>query len=326
MKRSADEIIIISDDEKPPKRKSKMKVISPVIDDDIISLSSDSDEHHDMMISDTKAKLLRLHRARIKKIYVADPRDWAIRQVSRDEAAAANEAAAVSQHEATRLTKELALAIKENDLLRAVIKSRESKLVFVSISSVSVMLHILTCAGYVTGRRYHLLRSLQWEDVDSLPVSLISFFNSFYTYLLAHLYLFSLPQCGHVFCGLCLGNWFSTIFDQYLATNPTFDPNPMIPNHLTALCARVRQNPGHPYFHLQLKAELIYFCVTQDLPPPPVYTCPLCRKTVENKPVEDFALKRIVGIIARSMGEKAPENNLYGPGRTPWVGFFGNDM
>jgi hypothetical protein len=110
-----------------------------------------------------------------------------------------------------------------------------------------------------------------------------------------------------------------------METYPTFDANPMIPGHLTGLSAQVHQNPGHPYFYLQLKAELAYFRVAQNLPPPPVYTCPLCRKKVENKPVGDFALKRIVETLAHLMGESAPEGKLHVPG-TPWDGYFANDL
>jgi len=137
---------------------------------------------------------------------------------------------------------------------------------------------------------------------------------------------FSLPQCGHVFCERCLENWFSTTLVQHLVTHPTFDPNPIIPGHLAGLFAQVRQNPGHPYLQLQLNAELAYFRVAQDLPPLPVYTCPLCRKTVENKPIEDFALKRIVETIAHLTGETAPEAGSHGLGATPWDEYFTSSL
>jgi len=134
----------------------------------------------------------------------------------------------------------------------------------------------------------------------------------------------SLPQCGHVFCEACLENWFSTILVQHLIINPTYDPNPTVPDHLAGLYTQACQNPGHPYIHLQLKAELVHFRVVQNLPPPPVYTCPLCRKVVENRPVKDFALKGIVETLAQLMGERPPETNDWSHARTPWEGFFGS--
>jgi hypothetical protein len=45
---------------------------------------------------------------------------------------------------------------------------------------------------------------------------------------------------------------------------------------------------------------------------------------VENRPVEDFALKGIVETLAQLMGERPPETNDRPHGRTPWEGFFGS--
>jgi hypothetical protein len=143
-----------------------------------------------------------------------------------------------------------------------------------------------------------------------------------YSMLICMPFPHSLPQCGHVFCGACLENWFSTTLVEHLVTYPTYDPNPTVPDHLAGLYVQACQEPNHPYIHLQLKAELVHFRIMQNLPPPPVYTCPLCRKPVENGPVEDFALKSIVETLAHLMGESPPRTNQ-SHGRTHWEGFFG---
>jgi hypothetical protein len=87
------------------------------------------------------------------------------------------------------------------------------------------------------------------------------------------------------------------------------------------------QNPH--LMHIPHTAALI----AQYNPPQPQYTCPTCRETVRNKPVEDFALKALVRTIAAAGGESSPRKEpIYlrnwgkgkGPVRRegPWDGFF----
>lgn len=87
----------------------------------------------------------------------------------------------------------------------------------------------------------------------------------------------------------------------------------------------------------QLQAQILAF---EQQGPRPKYTCPTCRAVVLTKPVEVFALKSIVEIVAGAMGESAPKKAaLAAPTRTrsgaatrsgsaarhlddPWDGFF----
>jgi len=122
-----------------------------------------------------------------------------------------------------------------------------------------------------------------------------------------------LPECGHIFCQTCLQEWFNTTLAHFLATHPHYDAN-------------------NPMYHLRAFPHM---------PPPaayqqaPQYTCPTCRATVQNKPVEVFALKALVRTIAAAAGESSPtkppkvtnlrtgQNRVQGVQITgPWDGFF----
>jgi hypothetical protein len=109
-----------------------------------------------------------------------------------------------------------------------------------------------------------------------------------------------LPECGHIFCQTCLQEWFSTTLAHFLATHPNYDAN-------------------NPMRHIQAFPHL------------PRYTCPTCRTTVQNRPVEVFALKAIVRTIAAAAGESSPAkapavmNHRRAQGVQtigPWDGFF----
>ena len=59
----------------------------------------------------------------------------------------------------------------------------------------------------------------------------------------------------------------------------------------------------------------------------PAYTCPTCRQDVKNKPVEDFAFKSLVHMIATANGESSPKStkgkSVRRENAGPWDGFFG---
>lgn len=41
--------------------------------------------------------------------------------------------------------------------------------------------------------------------------------------------------------------------------------------------------------------------------PQPKYTCPVCREPVRNRPVEAFAVKNLVRVVAKAQGEESPQ-------------------
>lgn len=131
-----------------------------------------------------------------------------------------------------------------------------------------------------------------------------------------------LPECGHVFCQSCLSDWFSTTLDQHLAIHPNYVLNPPVPHHLRQLANQVRSNPNNPHLRPQLDALIVQHR-TVSLVQQPVYTCPVCREQVKNKPVEDFALKSVVRVVAGATGENSPTKKTHGRGRAgPWDRFF----
>jgi len=135
-----------------------------------------------------------------------------------------------------------------------------------------------------------------------------------------------LPECGHVFCQTCLSDWFSTTLGQHLTLHPNYILNPPLPQHLRHLAIQARSNPNNPHLRSQLEALVMqHRTVAQG--PQPVYTCPICREQVKNKPVEDFALKSVVRTLAGVMGESSPTKKANGRGGAngragPWDGFF----
>jgi hypothetical protein len=126
-----------------------------------------------------------------------------------------------------------------------------------------------------------------------------------------------LPDCGHIFCQTCLQDWFNTTLTHFLATHPHYDVN-------------------NPMRHLQAFPHALQAAAYQQAPQ---YTCPTCRATVQNRPVEVFALKALVRTVATAAGESSPAkppavmNLRAGKSRVhgvqtigPWDGFFPRRM
>lgn len=132
--------------------------------------------------------------------------------------------------------------------------------------------------------------------------------------------IFSLPECGHVFCQTCLSDWFSTTLTQYMTSHPNYNQVLPVPYHLRPVFNQARNNP-----HLRPQFELLLaqYRATQGDGEGPMYTCPTCREVVKNKPVEDFKLKGVVRIVADALGETSPRKRVPHIGsKGPWDGFF----
>jgi len=57
--------------------------------------------------------------------------------------------------------------------------------------------------------------------------------------------------------------------------------------------------------------------------PPPNYTCPTCRMSVTRKPVEDFALKKVVSWVADFQVDEGMPSTSRVKNGSPWDVFFG---
>ncbi|KAJ7628554.1 hypothetical protein FB45DRAFT_918605 [Roridomyces roridus] len=90
---------------------------------------------------------------------------------------------------------------------------------------------------------------------------------------------FILP-CGHSFCQNDLESWFDAALKQHRNVYPNYDVN-------------------HPGVNM-------YGQPVQRLPLPP-YSCPKCRIRVHTKPIQNFALKGFVRVIAGKAGESSPK-------------------
>jgi hypothetical protein len=97
--------------------------------------------------------------------------------------------------------------------------------------------------------------------------------------------------------------------------NPAYTP---IPSHILDWTRM-------PAFELNKQQRKL---LVQYLQLQPHYTCPTCRRDVKSKPVDDFALKSLIRMIATTNGESSPNGKKRGTivrrdDAGPWAGFFG---
>ncbi|KAJ7216586.1 hypothetical protein GGX14DRAFT_50984 [Mycena pura] len=97
---------------------------------------------------------------------------------------------------------------------------------------------------------------------------------------------FILPDCGHTFCQKDLEDWFSAALKQHRNT--------------------------YPNFHAGMAGPMLGM---MQLPLPP-YSCPKCREKVRSKPIQNFAVKSFVRVVAKHARETSPKkaassNNIW---------------
>ncbi|KAF4567766.1 hypothetical protein EYR40_006773 [Pleurotus pulmonarius] len=109
-----------------------------------------------------------------------------------------------------------------------------------------------------------------------------------------------LPDCGHSFCESCLQDWFSTILARHMQAHPEYNAN----NHKRNVPAHIRQMLPYAQYHPQVQQMLAQYNLQN---PQPEYNCPTCRVEVKSRPIEDFALKAIVRVVANAQGEVSPQ-------------------
>lgn len=102
-----------------------------------------------------------------------------------------------------------------------------------------------------------------------------------------------LGECGHVFCQDCLTGWFQTLLARHRKVHPDYNVN-STPEFIPP--AQVARYPSgiHPLFN-----------AANHLPRPD-YSCPTCRVKVTRRPCESYVIKKIVQLISKKTGEKAP--------------------
>ncbi|KAJ6591100.1 hypothetical protein DFH09DRAFT_193304 [Mycena vulgaris] len=104
---------------------------------------------------------------------------------------------------------------------------------------------------------------------------------------------FILPDCGHTFCQQDLEDWFSTALKQHRNVYPNYNVNAPAVN---------------------------VYGIMQSLPLPQ-YSCPKCREKVRSKPIQNFALKGLVRMVADQVGENSPKKAV-GSSTNAWSRFF----
>ncbi|SJL13929.1 uncharacterized protein ARMOST_17380 [Armillaria ostoyae] len=133
-----------------------------------------------------------------------------------------------------------------------------------------------------------------------------------------------LPECGHTFCQTCIRDWFATTKRGYSLENPEYHPTDLI--EIPEDLLETMLNYAFDRDELATLSSKI-----AALGGGPVYSCPICRRAVENPPVEIYAMKSIVRVVAAAQGESSPSKavprrNLSRrnpvQGEHSWVDFF----
>ncbi|KAF7298505.1 Ring finger domain-containing protein [Mycena kentingensis (nom. inval.)] len=107
-------------------------------------------------------------------------------------------------------------------------------------------------------------------------------------------------ECGHSFCRTDLEDWFQGALNRHRTQYPHYNLNaqPAIPHNLLG-------------FGVAAAFQM----------PQPSYTCPKCRAAVRSKPIQNFVVKHVVELVAKSMRETSPKK-VVAPNPNPWARFF----
>ncbi|KAK7024299.1 hypothetical protein VNI00_016423 [Paramarasmius palmivorus] len=106
----------------------------------------------------------------------------------------------------------------------------------------------------------------------------------------------SLPYCGHTFCGPCLVDWFRTIQEKFRARYPNYAPNEHRESPLTDV---ERQQILEVRFAHQAFTMLASRAFRR-----PRFICPKCRAGVPCRPVIAYDLKEVVSLVAQVQDEQ----------------------
>ncbi len=105
-------------------------------------------------------------------------------------------------------------------------------------------------------------------------------------------------MCGHTFCGVCLKNCFLDIYKTQITAYPKFA-------EVEGLTEDLKKKIGHPDSNREA-----YNSFTEEVEKlkarclrGPHYTCPDCKACILYKPYEVYALKTIVGAVAKAHDE-----------------------
>ncbi|KAF9047352.1 hypothetical protein BJ165DRAFT_1465434 [Panaeolus papilionaceus] len=127
-----------------------------------------------------------------------------------------------------------------------------------------------------------------------------------------------LPGCGHTFCQKCLIDWFGTTQAKFLAAHPNYHANHNTNYGLSQILDYLAAYPNLATDPRSISA------LKQSLPAEPKYECPECRSPVTSPPIEAFAMKKLIRIVAASKGQGSPKPKSRHPvaRNNPWDGFF----
>ena len=121
--------------------------------------------------------------------------------------------------------------------------------------------------------------------------------------------IFSLTECGHVFCVGCMLDWFDSTHVQFLSNHPEYTP---LPPYYQGVLRR-------PFEYPQDFSRVSMYMAHH---PSPQYTCPSCRVAVTRRPVEDFKVKALVSWLGSVQGIEPPESRIPpGTGDTVFDGY-----
>lgn len=344
------DVIVISDDELPARKKptaskkpgsskarAKRKAPPQPIDDDIFEiLTSSDDEISTMRNGETSSKVAALQNQLDKVLAVSSilllqamfPVLKSNVQDNKRELELAKQEAVAAKLQTDAIRRDLTQVMQENEELKAVATTNNLK------SKLALACVLSNWSGHM-GLNF-CLQNL--EDSINCEICTLKLWSPFmcvldtciscYDSATNNMYLYSLPECGHVFCMSCLQDWFSTTLAQHMTAHPNYVLNPPIPAHLRQIAMQARVG-NNPHLQMQLELQVAQYRIMQNAPRP-VYSCPTCRETVKNKPVEVFALKSVVRTISNAIGESSPKKEpVRGNMRAatgPWDGYFPTEL